>query len=140
MKEDVVGDVGQLLWILLGTVSFVLLIAVANVANLFLVRAEGRQREMAVRTAMGAGRGDLIRAYLTESTVLSLVVMALRLFIVHLRVRPDVVITTGAAPGYFALRFGRWLRRTGHRQASASALCCGWQRRSGRHQLSCCPR
>jgi predicted permease len=73
MKEDVVGDVGQLLWILLGTVSFVLLIAVANVANLFLVRAEGRQREMAVRTALGAGRGDLIRAYLTESTVLSAV-------------------------------------------------------------------
>jgi predicted permease len=73
MKEDVVGDVGQLLWILLGTVSFVLLIAVANVANLFLVRAEGRQREMAVRTAMGAGRRDLIRAYLTESTVLSAV-------------------------------------------------------------------
>lgn len=73
MKEDVVGDVAQLLWILLGTVSFVLLIAVANVANLFLVRAEGRQREMAVRTALGAGRGDLIRAYLTESTVLSMV-------------------------------------------------------------------
>lgn len=73
MKEDVVGDVGQMLWILLGTVTFVLLIACANVANLFLVRAEGRGREMAVRTAMGAGRGDLIRAYLTESTVLSMV-------------------------------------------------------------------
>lgn len=73
MKEDVVGDVGQMLWILLGTVTFVLLIACANVANLFLVRAEGRQREMAVRTALGASRGDLVRAYLIESTVLSLV-------------------------------------------------------------------
>lgn len=73
MKEDVVGDVGQMLWILLGTVTFVLLIACANVANLFLVRAEGRQREMAVRSAMGAGRADLIRAYLTESTILSMI-------------------------------------------------------------------
>jgi putative ABC transport system permease protein len=73
MKEDVVGDVGTMLWILLGTVSFVLLIACANVANLFLVRAEGRQREMAVRTAMGAGWGDVLRAYLTESTALSLI-------------------------------------------------------------------
>jgi putative ABC transport system permease protein len=73
MKEDVVGDVGTMLWILLGTVTFVLLIACANVANLFLVRAEGRQREMAVRAAMGAGRRDIVRAFLGESTALSVV-------------------------------------------------------------------
>ena len=71
--EDVVGDVGSTLWVLLGTVAMVLLIACANVANLFIVRAEGRQREMAVRTAMGAGRGQIAGQLLLESAVLGLV-------------------------------------------------------------------
>ena len=54
LKADVVGDVGEVLWVLLGTVGMILLIACANVSNLFLVRAEAREREMAVRAAMGA--------------------------------------------------------------------------------------
>jgi predicted permease len=70
LKDDVVGDMGRLLWVLLGTVGMVLLIACANVANLFLVRAEGRTREVAVRTAMGAGRGHVARQFLGESLVL----------------------------------------------------------------------
>ena len=73
LKEDFVGDVGQVLWVLLGTVGMVLLIACANVANLFLVRAEGRQQEMAVRTAMGAAGSRIARQFLLESLVLGLI-------------------------------------------------------------------
>jgi predicted permease len=72
LSEDVIGDVGRVLWILLGTVGIVLLIACANVANLFLVRAEGRRQEFAVRAALGASRGRLARALLAESVTLGL--------------------------------------------------------------------
>jgi predicted permease len=72
LKADVVGDVGNVLWVLLGTVGVVLLIACANVANLFLVRAEGRQQELAVRTALGAGRRQLARELLFESVTLGI--------------------------------------------------------------------
>jgi predicted permease len=70
LVEDVVGEIGSTLWVLLGTVAIVLLIACANVANLFLVRAEGRQRELAVRKAMGASRGDVTGQLLLESVLL----------------------------------------------------------------------
>jgi len=72
LKQDVVGDTGNVLWVLLGTMGIILLIACANVANLFLVRAESRQQEVAIRTAMGADRLRLVRQLLTESLVLGL--------------------------------------------------------------------
>jgi predicted permease len=72
LSEDVIGEMSRPLWILLGTVGVVLLMAWANVANLLLVRAEGRQRELAVRTALGASRGRIALELLSESLVLGL--------------------------------------------------------------------
>jgi predicted permease len=70
LAQDVIGNVGRILWILLATVGIVLLIACANVANLLLVRAEGRQQELAVRAALGASRGRIARELLSESMML----------------------------------------------------------------------
>ena len=73
MDEDLVGSLQRPLWILLGTVGLLLVIACANVANLFLVRAEGRQLEVAVRVALGGSRLALVRAHMMEALALALI-------------------------------------------------------------------
>jgi predicted permease len=73
LKQDVVGNIGDVLWVLLGTIAIVLLIACANVANLLLVRAEGRQQELAIRAALGASWGRIARELLVDALALALI-------------------------------------------------------------------
>jgi predicted permease len=87
LRESIVGDVEQTLWLLLGSVGFILLIACANVANVYLVRAEGREREMAIRAAMGAGRGRLALGFLIESALLGLLAGGVGLLLAYGGVR-----------------------------------------------------
>ncbi|MFN7939173.1 MAG: ABC transporter permease [Bryobacteraceae bacterium] len=72
LKDDFLGDIGRSLWVVMATIGIVLLIACANVANLLLVRTEGRAQELAVRAALGAGRGRVARELLMESLLLAL--------------------------------------------------------------------
>jgi predicted permease len=87
LKEEVVGDVGTVLWVLMGTIGLVLLIACANVANLLLVRAEGRQQELAIRAALGAGWGRIAREMLFESLTLGIMGGLLGLGLAYTAVR-----------------------------------------------------
>jgi putative ABC transport system permease protein len=98
LAQDVIGDAGRLLWVLLGTVGIVLLIACANVANLFLVRAEGRQQELAIHAALGAGSRRIAWELLSESLTLGLVGGALGLLLAYAGVRGLVAMAPAGLP------------------------------------------
>ena len=87
LKQDVVGDISTALWVVMGTLGLLLLIACANVANLLLVRAESRQQELAIRSALGAGRGRIAREMLAESLTLGVLGGALGLGLAYAALR-----------------------------------------------------
>jgi len=125
LEDQMLGPVSRPLWVLLGAVGIVLLIACANVANLFLVRAEGRQRDLAVRRALGAGRGQLIRLQMAEAVIVAglagvlAVVLASLTFPAFLRAAPPGIprldrVGLGATTLLFTLAV-----------AGVSAIACG---------------
>ena len=98
LAQDVIGDVGRVLWVVFGTVGIVLLIACANVGNLFLVRAEGRQQELAIHAALGAGSRRIAWEMLSESLVLALAGGALGLLLADAGIRLLVAIAPRGLP------------------------------------------
>ena len=132
-KDDLVGDVENALWVLMGTIGMVLLIACANVANLLLVRAEARQQELAIKAALGADSGRIVRELLMESLTLAML-GGVR--------RPGRRLRGGAAAGLPRARqpaapagypdrsAGAALRRSACR--CRSGCCSAWCRRSSR--------
>ncbi len=125
LTEQLLGQISRPLWVLLGAVAIVLLIACANVANLFLVRAEGRQRDLAVRRALGAGSGQLFRLQMAEAILVAglagvvAILIAALIFPAFLRAAPpgiprlDSVGLDGSTLAFALLA------------AALSALACG---------------
>jgi len=105
LQQEVVGDIGSTLWLLLAAVGLVLLIACANIASLLLARAAAREREFAMRAALGASRARLIRQCLTESAVLGASGGAVGALLTAISVHPFVTMWPGSLPRAGDIRF-----------------------------------
>jgi len=98
LKQHVVGEVSKLLWVLMGSIGFVLLIACANVANLLLVRAQGRQQELAIRAALGATPWRIATELLFENLVLALLGGVLGLALAYAALRVLIAMAPSGLP------------------------------------------
>ncbi|HKF56915.1 MAG TPA: ADOP family duplicated permease, partial [Blastocatellia bacterium] len=98
LKQDVIGDIGKVLWVLMGTIALVLLIACANVANLLLIRAEGRHQELTIRAALGAGWGRIASELTFESLILGLIGGGLGLALAYMGLRALVAAAPAGLP------------------------------------------
>jgi putative ABC transport system permease protein len=119
LLEDTVGDVQTALWVLLGAVGFVLLIACVNVASLLLARASARGREIAIRVSMGASPGRITRQLLTESTVLAVAGGLVGVPLAPLALAELNRFSTLALPRMSSVRIDIWVL------AFAAAICLG---------------
>src|SRR5688572_13179448 len=106
MRKDVTADIAGTLWMVFAAAGLVLLVACANVANLILVRADSRQRELAVREALGAGRGRVLGHFLSESAVLTVAAGALGVLVAFLAVRTLVSVGPAELPRLSEIALG----------------------------------
>jgi predicted permease len=123
LREAFVGESGRTLWVLLGAVAFVLLIACANVASLLLIRAHRRKREIAIRSALGAGRRRIVQQLLTESIVLAAVGGALGVALGVAAMRALLLIDTAGLPRLVDVE--TWVGIDGRVAAFAVAVSLG---------------
>ncbi|MBI4907356.1 MAG: ABC transporter permease [Acidobacteria bacterium] len=125
LKKEVVGNAADILWVLMGTIGIVMVIAAANVANLMLVRTEARQQELAVRAALGAGWGRLVRELLLESLVLGVIGGALGLGLAHAGLRFLVAAGPGRLPRLNEIALDGWALGFTVAVSLLSGLMCG---------------
>ena len=125
LRQEVVGNVGNVLWVVTATIGLVMLIACANVTNLFLVRAEARQQELAVRAALGAGWGRIIRELLTESLLLGLAGGALAVGLAYESLQLLVAIGPANLPRLHEVSLDTWSFGFTLLLSLASSLTCG---------------
>jgi predicted permease len=135
LKDDVVGNVSQLtvvgnvremLWVVMGTLGLVLLIACANIANLMLVRSDGRRQEFAVRAALGAGRRRIAREVLVESLALGAVGGALGMLVAHGALRLLVAIAPVNLPRVNEISLDSRVFAFGAAVSLVCSLVCGF--------------
>ena len=130
LRDDVVGDIRPILFTVLGTVGFVLLIACANVANLFLVRAEARSKEVAIRSALGASPGSIVTLYLGESLVLSVAGAALGIALAYAALQLLLQLAPEGLPRANEIAMDGRLVRCRHRRSRCSRDCSSAPSRS----------